>query len=220
MTRISRPSAFVLVLLFAAVPLRASAADTGGRSVTSSAPAPVPLTLGATPTAPTTPATPTIPATPATPTTPTTPVTPTTAPAASKVSAATGTKSVVALLKEARASIAGKKWTDTITTLQAAAAIEPSNADVQNLLGYSNRNNGDYPAALRYYAAALTINPNHTGALEYQGVAFLKLGLPAKAKANLARLKTICGASCGEYKDLAAALNAETGKKSVRLAKK
>lgn len=199
MTRISRTSGMALAILFAAVPLRASAADTGGGSVTSSAPAPAPLTLGATPTTPATPTTAVV--------------------AASKVSAATGTKSVVALLSDARASIAGQKWTDAITTLQAAAAIEPSNADVQNLLGYSNRNNGDYPAALRYYAAALTIDPNHTGALEYQGVAFLKVGQPAKAKANLARLKTICGTSCGEYKDLAAALKSGTGKKSARLKK-
>lgn len=199
MTRISRNSAMALAILFAAVPLRASAADTGGGSVTSSAPAPAPLTLGATPTTPATPTTAVV--------------------AASKVSAATGTKSVVALLTDARASIAGKKWTDAITTLQAAAAIEPSNADVQNLLGYSNRNNGDYPAALRYYAAALTIDPNHTGALEYQGVAFIKVGQPAKAKANLARLKTICGTSCGEYKDLAAALKSGIGKKSARLKK-
>ena len=184
MTRIFRTSAMALAILFAAVPLRASAADTGGGSVTSSAPAPAPLSLGATPATP-----------------------------------AAGTKSVVALLTDARASIAGKKWTDAITTLQAAAAIEPSNADVQNLLGYSNRNNGDYPAALRYYAAALTIDPNHTGALEYQGVAFLKVGQPAKARANLARLKTICGTSCGEYKDLAAALKSGTGKKSARLKK-
>ena len=195
MTRISRTSAMALAILFVAVPLRASAADTGGGSVTSSAPAPAPLTLGATPASRAAPTTAVV--------------------AASKVSA-----SVVALLTDARASIAGKKWTDAITTLQAAAAIEPSNADVQNLLGYSNRNNGDYPAALRYYAAALTIDPNHTGALEYQGVAFLKVGQPAKAKANLARLKTICGTSCGEYKDLAAALKSGTGKKSARVTKR
>ena len=200
MTRISRTIAMALAILIVAVPLRASAADTGGGSVTSSAPAPAPLTLGATPTTPATPTTAVV--------------------AASKVSAATGTKSVVALLTDARASIAGKKWTDAITTLQAAAAIEPSNADVQNLLGYSNRNNGDYPAALRYYAAALTIDPNHTGALEYQGVAFIKVGQPANAKANLARLKTICGTSCGEYKDLAAALKSGTGKKSARVTKR
>lgn len=202
MTRISRTTALVSAILFIAAPLRASAADAGGGSVTSSAPAPAPLTLGATPTPTATPAT-----------------TASHVVAASNVSAATGTKSVAALLTEARTSIAGKKWTDAITTLQAAAAIEPPNADVQNLLGYSNRNNGDYLAALRYYAAALTINPNHTGALEYQGVAFLKVGQPAKAKANLARLKAVCGTSCGEYKDLAAALKAETGKKPVRLKK-
>jgi tetratricopeptide (TPR) repeat protein len=140
----------------------------------------------------------------------------TTNPAGTKLSAA---KSVEALLAEARSSIAAKKWTEAIATLKTAAASEPSNADVQNLLGYANRNNGDYPAALSYYAAALVINPNHTGALEYQGVAFLKLGQPAKAKANLVRLKKICGVSCEEYQDLARAIKAGSAKKTARIVK-
>ncbi len=193
-TRICR-RAIVVALLLAGAPLAARAADTGGGSVNSVAPAPAPLSLGSSPT--------------------TTPVE-TTSPAATKLGAA---KSVEALLAEARSSIAAKKWTDAIVVLKTAAAAEPTNADVQNLLGYSNRNNGDYPAALGYYAAALAINPNHTGALEYQGVAFLKVGEPAKAKANLARLKKICGVSCEQYKDLARAIKAGPGKKTARMAK-
>ena len=113
---------------------------------------------------------------------------------------------VTTLLSEGRTAIAAKKWPDAITVLKKAATLDPKNADVQNLLGYSSRNNGDYTAAMSYYAVALTLNPKHVGALEYQGIAYIKLGQAAKAKANLASLKKLCGAGCPEYKDLAAAL--------------
>ena len=193
----ARSRALMLAVAVAAVPLSAMAADTGGGAVTPAAPAPAPLTLGSTPT--TTPAS----ASAATP---------------ASVAGSAATKSVDAWLTEARASIASKKWTDAIAALKLAAALEPSNADVHNLLGYSHRNVGDYPTALQHYAAALAINPNHTGALEYQGVAFIKLGQPAKAKANLARLKKICGTGCEQYRDLASALKLSS-RKTARLAK-
>ncbi len=115
---------------------------------------------------------------------------------------------VPALLAEGRTAIAAKKWTDAIVVLKKAEALDPKNADVQNLLGYSSRNNGDYNSALSHYAAALKINPKHVGALEYQGVAYVLLGQTAKAKANLATLQKICGTTCAEYKDLSAALKA------------
>ena len=116
------------------------------------------------------------------------------------------TATVASLLTEGRTAIAAKKWPDAIIVLTRAAATEPANADVQNLLGYSNRNNGNYTAALTHYAAALKINPKHVGALEYQGIAFVQLGQTAKARANLATLQKVCGTKCPEYKDLAAAL--------------
>lgn len=123
------------------------------------------------------------------------------------VSAAAGAPvTVPALLAEGRTAIAAKKWADAITVLKKAEALDPKNADVQNLLGFSSRNKGDFPGALAHYAAALKINPKHVGALEYQGVAFLLLGQTAKARANLVTLQKICGTTCEQYRDLAAAL--------------
>jgi tetratricopeptide (TPR) repeat protein len=78
----------------------------------------------------------------------------------------------------------------------------PNNADVNNLLGYSSRNLNQYSAAAIYYSKALKIDPKHLGALEYQGVLFLKTNKLASAKSNLAKLKALCGVSCEEYKDL------------------
>ena len=60
---------------------------------------------------------------------------------------------------------------------------------------------------------ALKLNPNHKGAHEYIGEAYLLDGKPAKAEEHLARLKTICGGSaCEEHDDLAKALAAYRAK--------
>jgi hypothetical protein len=60
---------------------------------------------------------------------------------------------------------------------------------------------------MQAYDKALSLNPNHTGALEYQGVLFIKLGQKDKAEANLEKINGICGTSCEEYEDLAKAIN-------------
>lgn len=85
----------------------------------------------------------------------------------------------------------------------------PNNADVNNLLGYSSRNLGLYEDGTKYYAKALRINPNHLGALEYQGVLFIKTNKLTSAKINLSKLKKLCGTSCEEYKDLLKAMPAK-----------
>ena len=65
-------------------------------------------------------------------------------------------------------------------------------ADRQNLLGFTARKSGDLVAAASYYNTALTIDPKHIGALEYQGELFIQLGDIEKAQGNLAKLKKIC----------------------------
>ena len=63
------------------------------------------------------------------------------------------------------------------------------------------------PTTFSKVAKALKLDPKHTGALEYQGVLFIKLNQIDKAKANLALIKTICGnTTCESYVDLAKAI--------------
>jgi Flp pilus assembly protein TadD len=109
-------------------------------------------------------------------------------------------------LATARADIDAKNWTKAIADLRKIIAASPNSADAYNLLGYSYRNSGNYDRAGAAYVKALKLNPKHTGALEYQGVLFVKLGQLDKAKANLALIKTISGASSEEYEDLAKAI--------------
>jgi tetratricopeptide (TPR) repeat protein len=83
---------------------------------------------------------------------------------------------------------------------------------VYNLLGFSLRNLGDTKAAQTYYQKALDFNPEHKGALEYQGELFVKLGQFDKAQANLARLVKLCPQGCEEREDLEEAIKTKTVK--------
>ena len=109
-------------------------------------------------------------------------------------------------LAEARADITAKDWKHAIDKLSLIVEADPSSADAYNLLGYAFRNAGNSTRAMQAYTRALKLNPNHTGALEYQGVLFVKLGDLDKANANLAKIKGICGTTCEEYEDLAEAI--------------
>ena len=81
-----------------------------------------------------------------------------------------------------------------------------NNADVNNLLGYSSRKLKQYKPAARYYEKALRIDPNHLGAIEYQGELFVLTNKLSAAKKNLAKLEKLCGLKCGEYLDLKKAI--------------
>jgi len=99
---------------------------------------------------------------------------------------------------------------DYATALPMLAALtraQPDSANAWNLYGFTNRKLGHFDEAAAAYDTALRLNPEHRGALEYQGELFLQTGQPDKARANAARLQELCG-SCEEYEDLAAALKA------------
>jgi tetratricopeptide (TPR) repeat protein len=81
-----------------------------------------------------------------------------------------------------------------------------NNADVNNLLGYSSRKLKQYKPADSYYKKALKINPNHLGALEYQGELYVLTNKVSAAKKNLVKLEKLCGLKCGEYLDLKKAI--------------
>jgi Flp pilus assembly protein TadD len=73
------------------------------------------------------------------------------------------------------AALAGK-YKLAITSLERALNKDSKNADALNLLGYSYRKTGNFVNSLRYYQKALTIKPEHRGALEYLGELYLQTG--------------------------------------------
>lgn len=111
-------------------------------------------------------------------------------------------------LAAARAQIAAKSWRGAIDELK--KVNDPSSADWNNLMGYSLRKAKvpDYDAAEKYYDAALRIDPQHRGALEYSGELYLMKGDLAKAEARLAALDKACRLPCEEYTDLKKAVAA------------
>jgi Flp pilus assembly protein TadD len=116
-------------------------------------------------------------------------------------------------LTEVRTSIKSEKYDQAIKQLQGANEI--NSADWNNLMGYSLRKKQppDLAGAEKYYQAALKIDPNHRGALEYYGM--LKLinnDLPG-AEALLARLDKACTFGCEEYSDLKGAIQKYKSKK-------
>ncbi len=107
----------------------------------------------------------------------------------------------------AEAAILAGNFAEAVPILAAITSAEPENADAWNLLGFASRKSGDLAAAGVAYGKALDINPEHLGALEYQGEMYLQLMQPELAKANLAKLQSLCG-DCEEAEDLAQALAA------------
>lgn len=112
------------------------------------------------------------------------------------------------LLSSARKSISQKKWSAARADLMKADKLNSKNADTKNLLGFASRKMGQTKPAMRYYKAALRLDPNHRGANEYLGELYLMLNRPAKAQAQLQKLEQICGTkTCREYKVLSRAIN-------------
>ncbi|HET9822775.1 MAG TPA: tetratricopeptide repeat protein, partial [Burkholderiaceae bacterium] len=93
------------------------------------------------------------------------------------------------------------RWPDAIADLK--RVNDTKSADWNNLMGYAHRKLSppDLAAAERHYDAALAIDAQHRGALEYSGELYLMKGDLARAEQRLAQLARACTA-CEELEDL------------------
>ena len=78
---------------------------------------------------------------------------------------------------------------------------------MQSYLGFANRSVGHWETAMQHSRIALKLNPQHRGATEYIGQAYLLRGNMQLAVAQLNRLERICGRGCDEYASLARAID-------------
>ncbi|MBV8032633.1 MAG: hypothetical protein JO035_14070, partial [Betaproteobacteria bacterium] len=119
-----------------------------------------------------------------------------------------------ATLERARGAIAQQDWAGAQAALRDGISREPKNADYHNLLAYATRKgpNPDMSVVFKHYNEALTLNPQHKGAHEYIGEAYLMVGNVAKAKEHLAQLDKICFFSCPEFAELKNAITAYEAK--------
>ena len=107
--------------------------------------------------------------------------------------------------KSAIKLISKKKYDNAIEKLMDLVDVSSSDftkADVLNEIGFAFRKNNDLDNASKYYLMALKKEPNHLGALEYQGEMFVDLGQKDKALANLNKLKDLVGEKNSFYKEL------------------
>jgi len=112
------------------------------------------------------------------------------------------------VLEQFVAARAKNDWSEAQATLRQALARNPDNADYHNLYAYSIRKgpNPDMSLVFKHYNEALRIDPDHRGAHEYLGEAYLMVGNVAKAKEHLAVLDKLCFFPCDEYSDLKKAI--------------
>lgn len=84
-------------------------------------------------------------------------------------------------------------------------------ADVANLIGYSYRKLGNYPASKQYYEQALADDPNHVRTWQYYGLWQLEQGNREQAQYHLDKVAQLAGTDSAEYRSLAAALAQQPG---------
>jgi Flp pilus assembly protein TadD len=109
-------------------------------------------------------------------------------------------------LAAAQSHLKAQRWAAALDELKRVNAS--GDADWNNLMGYALRKQAkpDLEGAQRHYDAALHLNPNHQGALEYAGeLALMKRDLPG-AEAYLARLQKLCSSPCEPLDDLKQAI--------------
>ncbi len=107
-----------------------------------------------------------------------------------------------------RKAVDRKDWPEATRLFLKAERRNPDHADLQNILGYSYRNQKQLDLAFKHYKRALEIDPRHRGAHEYIGETYLLAGDLAGAQRHLAALKEICLLPCDELKDLEKAIAA------------
>jgi Flp pilus assembly protein TadD len=112
-----------------------------------------------------------------------------------------------------RKAAESKDWAEAARLFERAEMRNPDHADLQNVLGFTYRNLGDYPLAFKHYRRALELDPRHRGAHEYIGETYLLTGDLAGAQRHLAALKDICLLPCDELADLERAIAKYVGRK-------
>jgi len=103
-----------------------------------------------------------------------------------------------------------ENWAQAAAVMREALARAPDNAEYHNRYAFALRKNPkpDMDLVFLHYREALRLNPEHRGAHEYIGEAYLQVGDLDKAQEHLAVLDRLCFFGCEEYDDLKKAVAA------------
>ena len=106
----------------------------------------------------------------------------------------------------ALALVERESFGEAVAQLTSILREHPRHANAWNLLGYSQRHLGNFDAAEKAYANALSITPGHLGALNYSGQMYIQTGRIDEARVALEQLKVACDGACEEYRQLERAI--------------
>ncbi len=112
-----------------------------------------------------------------------------------------------ALVAQGQAAINEGRPEQAVDAFEAALAIDPAATTIFVDLAEAARLNGLQGKAIHYYRLALGREPDNLAALSGEGAALVEKGAVEKARRNLARLQSMCGANCTEARALAAAID-------------
>jgi Tfp pilus assembly protein PilF len=111
-----------------------------------------------------------------------------------------------ALVEQGRQLTAAGRYNEAIDLLESALAVDPRNRAAYIALGRVAQAQRLPGKAIGLYADALRLEPNDVNALGGQGEAYVQRGAVERARANLARVRTLCGEPCPQAQQLAAAI--------------
>jgi Tfp pilus assembly protein PilF len=112
----------------------------------------------------------------------------------------------MALTDQAQALTAQGRYADATDLLETALAIDPRNRQAYVGLAKAAQGQKLPGKAIKFYYEALKLEPNDLNALAGQGEALVQRGAVERAKQNLARIKTLCHATCPQATQLAAVI--------------
>ena len=112
----------------------------------------------------------------------------------------------IALLERGKTAKAAGDLDGANGLIESALAVDPRNRAAYITLAEIARAQGLPGKAIRFYREALTLEPNDIAALRGQGEAMVQKGAVERARENLARMKALCGNSCGDATQLAAVI--------------
>ena len=112
-----------------------------------------------------------------------------------------------ALVDQASQLRAANQVSQAVDLLETALAVDPRNRAAYIALGRIAQAERLPGKAIRLYSQALRLEPNDVNALGGQGEAYVQRGAIERARANLTRLRSLCGQTCPQATQLAAAID-------------
>jgi len=112
----------------------------------------------------------------------------------------------MALLQQGRAAQAAGDTSGATGLIESAVVIDPRNRAAYIALADIARGQGLPGKSIRLYREALSLEPNDVAALKGEGEALVQKGAVNRARDTLAKLKTVCGATCPAANELAAVI--------------